>query len=311
LSLKRDLLVSKFASKFNLYRYTTETERKSDVALTKALDDLTAALSSAAGAGAGAGAGASSTRPPRRCKVGAHARAALAGAGAVLHGLLMNDSFVDWAERSSMYRAVLAAVDAFAGRAALAKLLLGGGGDASSSSRSSADALETLETQANVFVERAGGSAVAPVVNASMVDQLRGGRGGRGAKEEGNDDPTLELSRRIQKAAAGVRAAAAKAFTSERKRGGGGGGSEGRYVRAMRALLFGSAPLLRNHGHHFAPSARAAAAGGGGEMERKRSKRIAIEVSSLAASLPVFWVGSDTTFHFTLLFCSHKTRCSC
>jgi len=180
-------------------------------------------------------------------------------------------------------------------RAALAKLVLepppGLNGVVGTSSRSSADALETLEAQAKVFNDRAGTPAPAPApVLSPAAAAAAFSRKGKGEEE----DPTLELSRGILATAARVRDAAAATFRQKRKRGGGGGmggggggGSEGRYVRAMKDLLFGDAPLLRDHNHHFKTVASAALPGG--EASRKRSQKIQREVSSLPANLPLFW----------------------
>ena len=289
-----------------------ETERKSDAVLAAALRDLTAALARFKGDSSGIMGGRG------RRNVGRAARDAVTGAGEVIHGLLINESLVDWAARHDLYREVLNAVQAFAARGALATLLLeppsssrrggedgggGGGGDASVSSwssRSSAEALETLEKQAKVFVERAGRStstAAGRTIVKNGVATL--------------EDPTLELSQSIMITSETIRAAAGRS-NKKKKEKRQKGGAEGRYVNAMRGLLFATAPLLAGDGRVLGggggrrwvggggvgkmnkkPAAVSdTIRGGGGEEERKRSLRIAKEVSSLAVSLPVFWAST-------------------
>jgi hypothetical protein len=108
------------------------------------------------------------------------------------------------------------------------------------SSRSAADALETLDAQALVFVGRVRNAAASADAAAPAVKKSGSGRAGAKSKKDAvkakptEENATVDLALEIRATAERVRAAAARDAVGRHQRQRRRGGAEGRYVAALR-----------------------------------------------------------------------------
>ena len=225
-----------------------ESQVQADAALAAALAALSSRLTTY------------STAQPR-VPLGRSARVALEGAARALHALALNESRDDWSRRVGLYVAATDLASALSARAALAGLVID---PPPHSTRSVADALAVMAAQGRTFAE--------------MCE-------GRIGTMSGADRKVIDaVEATCSKLAGAVEKRTARPARRPRLRG-----AEARYAAAMRPELFASAPLAREH--YFRVSGGKRGAGWsqrtvGGEVERKRSQRIAREMSELSTALP-------------------------
>lgn len=224
----------------------SKEERETDGALATALRHLAACLA---------------TAKTRGTPLGSASRKVLEGASVVLHELMLNDSFMDWSARPEVYVHALEVTRRLAERTVLARLVLE---PAKACSRSAAEAIFDVTSQARTFLERS-------VVGDSV------------------DDSTCGLAKLIEETSTKLKASSAAVLVRKgrlRKVG-----HEGKYEDLMRPYAFEDADLMRTHYFRAKTSTGSRTLSGGG-TERARSTRVAKELSVLSASLPVYWASS-------------------